>query len=141
VWLLLVCGLCRAPFVGARVAGGRGALPTPFLHHGAFESLEAMFEPGRDEGKSAEPGHSSIDSVVLTQPGRADSKPPKGAGRNTAMLASILATCVLHDVNPLEYLADVLIRVQDHPSAAIGDLVPHRWKQLFGQAAPEADAS
>jgi len=65
----------------------------------------------------------------------------KDAGRNTAMLASIAATCVLHGVNPLEYLTDVLIRVQDHPAKAIGDLMPHRWKLLFGQAAPEADAS
>ena len=66
----------------------------------------------------------------------------KEAGRNTAMLASMLAACVLHGVNPQEYLADVLIRVQDHPASAIGDLMPHRWKVLFGsQAAPEADAS
>jgi len=63
-------------------------------------------------------------------------------GRNTAMLASLLATCVLHGVNPQQYLADVLIRVQDHPAAKVGDLAPHRWKELFGgQAGPEADAS
>lgn len=63
-------------------------------------------------------------------------------GRNLAILASIVVTCVLHGVNPQEYLADALIRVQDHPASAIGDLMPHRWKALFGgQAGPEADAS
>lgn len=63
-------------------------------------------------------------------------------GRNLAILASIVVTCVLHGVNPQQYLADVLIRVQDHPASAIGDLMPHRWKARFGdQAAPEADAS
>ncbi len=62
----------------------------------------------------------------------------KEAGRNCAMLASILATCVLHGVNPQKYLADVLIRVQDHPASAIDDLLPHRWKELFGEGAAEA---
>jgi len=59
-------------------------------------------------------------------------------GRNLAILASIVVTCVLHGVNPQQYLADVLIRVQDHPVSALDDLMPHRWKVLFGgQAAPE----
>jgi len=43
------------------------------------------------------------------------------AGRNTATLASILQTCVLHNVDPQQYLADVLVRVQDHPQSAIDD--------------------
>ena len=57
------------------------------------------------------------------------------AGRNSAMLASVLATCVLHDVNPQDYLADVLLRVQTHPASRIDELLPHRWKDLFGPAA------
>jgi len=62
----------------------------------------------------------------------------KEAGRNCAMLASVLATCVLHGVNPQKYLADVLIRVQTHPASAIDDLLPHRWKALFGEGADQA---
>jgi transposase len=54
------------------------------------------------------------------------------AGRNSAMLASLLATCVMHGVNPQDYLADVLIRVQTHPAARLDDLLPHRWKVLYG---------
>lgn len=53
------------------------------------------------------------------------------AGHNTAMLSSLLTTCQLHDVNPQQYLADVLIRVQDHPVAQLDDLLPHRWKATF----------
>lgn len=56
------------------------------------------------------------------------------AGENSAKLASLLATCVLHDVNPQEYLADVLIRIQTHPASQIDDLLPDRWKVLFGAA-------
>lgn len=60
------------------------------------------------------------------------------AGRNSAMLASLIATCVLHDVNPQAYLADVLIRVQDHPASEIDDLLPDRWKERFGPATGSA---
>jgi transposase len=59
----------------------------------------------------------------------------KEGGDNLAMLCSLIATCVLHDVNPNRYLADVLIRVQTHPAAAINDLLPHRWKDRFCQPA------
>jgi hypothetical protein len=31
-------------------------------------------------------------------------------------------------VNPLDYLSDVLLRVQTHPAAEIDDLLPHRWR-------------
>jgi transposase len=30
-------------------------------------------------------------------------------------------------VNPVEYLADVLLRVQTHPASRIGELLPHNW--------------
>lgn len=61
------------------------------------------------------------------------------AGKNSAMLASLIATCVLHDVNPQEYLADVLLRVQDHPATEIDDLLPDRWRRRFGR--PTASAT
>lgn len=56
------------------------------------------------------------------------------AGENLAMLCSLIATCDLHGVNPAHYLADILIRVQTHPAAEIDDLLPHRWRDKFGQA-------
>jgi transposase len=58
------------------------------------------------------------------------------AGENLAGLYALVATCRLHDVNPEEYLADVLLRVQTHPQQRIDDLLPHRWAKLRGPPAP-----
>ena len=54
------------------------------------------------------------------------------AGDNLAGLYSLIATCQLHGVNPEEYIADVLIRVQTHPQQRIAELLPQRWGELFG---------
>jgi transposase len=37
------------------------------------------------------------------------------------------ATCEANGVNPVEYLADVLIRVLSHPASRIDELLPHNW--------------
>jgi transposase len=50
-----------------------------------------------------------------------------GAGENLAGLYSLIATCEVNGVNPLEYLADVLLRVQTHPASRIDELLPHNW--------------
>jgi transposase len=49
------------------------------------------------------------------------------AGENLTGLYSLIATCEANDVNPVEYLADVLVRVQSHPASRIDELLPHRW--------------
>jgi transposase len=49
------------------------------------------------------------------------------AGENLAGLYSLIATCEANGVNPVEYLADVLLRVQTHPAARIDELLPHNW--------------
>ncbi len=55
-------------------------------------------------------------------------------GRNAAAIYSLMATCALNDVQPDKYLADVLDKlIHDWPAKAIDDLLPHRWKELFGQ--------
>lgn len=54
----------------------------------------------------------------------------EAAGENLAGLYALVATCEANDVNPEEYLADVLLRVQTHPHACIGELLPHEWKRL-----------
>jgi transposase len=48
-------------------------------------------------------------------------------GDNLAGLYSLIATCDLHDVDPLGYLRDVLLRIDTHPATQIDDLLPHRW--------------
>jgi transposase len=49
------------------------------------------------------------------------------AGQNLAILQSLVATCKLHDVNPYDYVVDVLIRIQTHPQARIDELLPMNW--------------
>jgi transposase len=49
------------------------------------------------------------------------------AGENLAGLYSLIATCEVNGVNPVAYLADVLLRVQTHPAARIDELLPHNW--------------
>ncbi len=50
------------------------------------------------------------------------------AGQNLAILQSLVSTCVLHKVNPQDYIADVLIRIQTHPMNRIDELLPMNWK-------------
>jgi transposase len=54
------------------------------------------------------------------------------AARRFMVLYSLIATCERHDVNPEAYLADVLLRIQDHPKNRLVELLPHRWKETFG---------
>lgn len=49
-------------------------------------------------------------------------------GQNLAGLYSLVATCESHDVDPIEYLRDVLLRVDTHPASKIDELLPHRWQ-------------
>lgn len=48
-------------------------------------------------------------------------------GASIAGLYSLVATCEARGINPFEYLADVLARVQDHPARDIDDLLPGPW--------------
>lgn len=40
-------------------------------------------------------------------------------------------TCKLHDIDPYDYLVDVLQRVGQHPASRAHELTPRMWKQLF----------
>ena len=49
---------------------------------------------------------------------------------NWATLASLVATCKLSAVNPVDYLADTLRAILDgHPKSRIEDLMPWRYAQ------------
>jgi transposase len=50
------------------------------------------------------------------------------AGKNFAVLYTLVASCEKHGVNAIEYLTDVLTRVQTHPANRVEELLPHRWK-------------
>jgi transposase len=57
---------------------------------------------------------------------------------NLATLMSLVVTCEAHDINPEEYLADVLLRIQVHPNSRIDELLPPMWQHLreTGELAP-----
>ena len=48
-------------------------------------------------------------------------------GESLAGLYSLVATCEARGINPFEYLADVLARVQDHPARDLDQLLPGAW--------------
>lgn len=49
------------------------------------------------------------------------------SGHDFAVLYTLVASCEKHHINPIDYLADVLVRVHRHPAARVDDLLPHRW--------------
>jgi transposase len=58
-------------------------------------------------------------------------------GENLAGLYSLVATCEANSVDPIAYLQDVLLRLDDHPNSQLDDLLPHRWR-LPNEPAPLA---
>lgn len=54
---------------------------------------------------------------------------------NLATLMSLVVTCEAHGINPETYVADVLMRIQDHPAAQIDQLLPPMWKTAREQKA------
>jgi hypothetical protein len=51
------------------------------------------------------------------------------AAQESAMIYSLLGTCKLHNINPWEWLKDILTRLPDHSINKIKELLPHNWKQ------------
>jgi len=50
-----------------------------------------------------------------------------------ATLQSLIVTCQLHDIDPYDYLVDVLQRIDRHPAADVHLLIPRLWKQHFAE--------
>ncbi|MCK4622160.1 MAG: IS66 family transposase [Desulfuromonadales bacterium] len=48
-------------------------------------------------------------------------------GRATATILSLVQTCRNLDINPQEYLEDVLRRIMSHPAKQIHELLPDKW--------------
>lgn len=51
-----------------------------------------------------------------------------GAER-AAIIYSLIASCKLCEIDPFEYLRDVLDRVSTHPVSKIAELTPSGWKE------------
>ena len=53
------------------------------------------------------------------------------AGEHLAGLYSLVSTCDAHDVDPVVYLRDVLLRLGTHPASRIDELLPDRWVPIL----------
>lgn len=51
--------------------------------------------------------------------------------KHIGIVQSLLVTCRLHDIDPYDYLVDVLQRVGQHPASLVEQLTPRVWKTLF----------
>jgi transposase len=49
------------------------------------------------------------------------------AARRSAMLYSLLGTCKMNGINPVDWLKDVLERIPAHPMNKIKELLPHKY--------------
>lgn len=61
-------------------------------------------------------------------------------GRAAATVFSLVESCRVVGVDPLDYLADVLVRVSTHPASRVAELLPENWAERFGRP-PAAELS
>jgi len=54
------------------------------------------------------------------------------------VLASLVATCKRHDIDPVVYLKDVLTRIAETPVSQLDQFLPDRWKTARA-ASPAAE--
>ena len=63
----------------------------------------------------------------------------EAGAEQVGIIQSLLVTCKLHDVNPYEYLVDVLQRVGNHPASRVEELTPRLWKEHFADNPMRSD--
>jgi transposase len=51
--------------------------------------------------------------------------------KHVGIAQSLLVTCRLHNIDPYDYLVDVLQRVGQHPASQVEQLTPRMWKTLY----------
>ena len=51
--------------------------------------------------------------------------------KHVGIMQSLIVTCRLHQIDPYDYLVDVLQRVDQHPASQVHELTPRLWKQRF----------
>jgi hypothetical protein len=54
--------------------------------------------------------------------------------KHVGIMQSLIVTCRLHQIDPYDYLVDVLQRVGVHPANRVHELTPRLWKPLFASA-------
>ena len=102
------------------------------LNH--WNGLTRFLEDGRLE-LDTNPVENAIRPVALTRKNALFAGHEVGA-ENWALLASIVATCKLNDVNPVAYIAETLRAILDgHPQGRIEDLMPWSFRKVSSLAA------
>jgi hypothetical protein len=61
--------------------------------------------------------------------------------RHVGIVQSLITTCRLHEINPYDYLVDVLQRVSQHPAYRVAELTPRMWKLHFASSPLRSDLS
>ena len=93
-----------------------------------WEGLTRFLDDGRLE-LDTNPVENAIRPVALTRKNALFAGHEVGA-ENWALLASIVATCKLSDVNPVAYIAATLEAILNgHPQSRIEDLMPWRFRK------------
>jgi transposase len=60
------------------------------------------------------------------------------AGPRLARLFSLIENCRLEDIDPEQYLTDIITRLLDHPMSRIAEMLPRQWKALRASASSPA---
>ena len=55
------------------------------------------------------------------------------------IIQTLMASCKLQDIDPHEYLVDVMQRVDRHPAKDVHELIPRVWKEKFGDKPLKSD--
>jgi hypothetical protein len=61
----------------------------------------------------------------------------RGADR-AAVVATLITTAKMNDVDPQAWLADVLARIAEHPANRLDDLLPWNWRPLEARVSQAA---
>jgi hypothetical protein len=101
---------------------------------GLWPGLVRFLEDGRLE-MDTNPVENQIRRVALTRKNALFAGHEVGA-ENWAMLASLVATCKMSDVNPVSYIAETLRAILNgHPASRIEDLMPWHFRKTSSRAA------
>jgi transposase len=101
---------------------------------GLWPGLTRFLEDGRLE-LDTNPVENQIRPIALTRKNALFAGHEVGA-QNWAMLASLVATCKMSHVDPVDYLATTLRAILDgHPRSRIDDLMPWHFRQPSSLAA------
>ena len=96
------------------------------LNH--WQGLTRFLDDGRLE-LDTNPVENAIRPICLTRKNALFAGHEIGA-ENWALLASIVATCKLNDINPVAYIAETLEAIiAGHPQSKVDDLMPWRFRK------------